>query len=241
MTALEPDTGATRREPGGPAAGRPVAGGRPSGGVKPAAENRPTVDLTRAEGFVTVTRTTSPGHDGDDTDAHLLRLCLDLQLDSMLLTLGAAAAQRVRDDEAWVPGAAPPWRRWVDEDVELAASLAADALGGGATLPSTLGTETDHRAPETVLDNLVARYEWMSELLSDLLVRDVPGAEGWRPRVRDALFRCRTRLADLRAYRAPSSPPMGLSLDAATSATSATSGSGRSGRDHEYLPGELLG
>ena len=122
--------------------------------------------------------------------------------------------------EYW-PGTPPaPWRRWVAEDVDLAADLAAEATAGGAALPSTLGTDLDHRTPATVVDDLAARYASMSDLLTDLLHRDTAGDDdSWRPRVVDALDRCRHRLAELRAHRPTAVPP----------------------REHAYLPGELLG
>ena len=151
----------------------------------------------------------------DDVCAHLLRLCLDLQLDALLLTLGAASAQQRADGQDDLP-----WRRWVAEDVDLAADLAAEATAGGAALPSTLGTDLDHRTPATVVDDLAARYASMSDLLTDLLHRDTAGDDdSWRPRVVDALDRCRHRLAELRAHRPTVVPP----------------------REHAYLPGELLG
>lgn len=192
--------------------------------------------------------------DTEDPDAHLLRVCLDLQLDALLLTLGAAA-QQDRDSvaEGWHAGGVVPWRRWVEEDVELAAALAADTLAGRATLPSTLGSDHDHRLPTTVVDNLTARYASMRDLLTDLLRREGgtdgaggpvgPGGPGgpddapWRPRVRAALDRCTTRLAELAEYRL-GTPGAGLRLDD----LAALPGSGSPlARGHQYLPGELLG
>ncbi len=179
----------------------------------------------------------------DDSDAHLLRLCLDLQLDALLLTLGAGAAQRVREDSepGWMSTGSLPWRRWVEEDLDLAEALASDAMAGHATLPSTLGTEHDHRMPEIALDNLLARYESMRDLLTDLLDRDDvdpdDARDGWRPRIREALHRCQTRLVELREYRLTGTPPLGLRLDLA-----AMSGTGSPlAPEHRYLPGELLG
>src|SRR3982751_232216 len=65
----------------------------------------------------------SQGSDVEESAAHLLRLCLDLQLDAMLLTLGALASDPAGDGApATAAGSAPlpgavPWRRWIDEDV----------------------------------------------------------------------------------------------------------------------------
>ncbi|WP_088313421.1 hypothetical protein [Kineosporia sp. R_H_3] len=179
----------------------------------------------------------------DESDAHLLRLCLDLQLDALLLALGAASAQELRDQGTPASGAdrgaddVVPWRRWVEEDVDLAAGLAADAMAGRATLPPTLGTDLGHEVPAAVIDNLVARYESMHNLLGDLLRRDLTVDDDHRhPRVLVALRRCRARLDELHRYRLATTPPRGVRLDAAVPVDGPTST-----RDREYLPGELLG
>jgi hypothetical protein len=175
-------------------------------------------------------RTTEPnvGPDTEDSDAHLLRLCLDLQLDALLLTLGAAAAY-TEPGRSGAPLAAAgdgalPWRRWLEEDVEMAVTLAADARAGRATLPSTLGTELDHAVPATVVDNLDARYRSMRSLLSELTAQPDRGGP-WRPRLREALDRCEQRMAELHEHRLEVTPPRGITAPAA----------------HHYLPGELLG
>lgn len=174
-------------------------------------EHRVTIDVREVVADVR-------GRAGDDTDAHLLRLCLDLQLDALLLALGAAAGQHRRDDvtQGWDAGGVLPWRRWVAEDVELATTLAADAMAGRATLPATLGSDHEHRLPSAVLDDLLARYESMHTLLGDLLQRDsaASGAddEHWRPRVREALTRCRGRIGELREYRVGTTPARGLGV-----------------------------
>jgi hypothetical protein len=143
---------------------------------------------------------------GSDADAHLLRLCLDLQVDALLLTLGAAAAGQ---------GAAStsPWIRWVSEDVQTACALAADVMDGGASLPTVLGTDLDHAAPTTALDNLVARYESMASLLADVLspARARPAGPE-RPGVREALRQCERRLGELRANQPDGGPPRELHL-----------------------------
>jgi hypothetical protein len=196
-------------------------------------EHRVTVDVREVVADVR-------GRGGDDTDAHLLRLCLDLQLDALLLALGAAAGQHRRDDVAqgWDAGGVLPWRRWVAEDVELATTLAADALSGRASLPATLGSDHEHRLPSAVLDDLLARYESMHTLLGDLLDRDHAAAVGdderWRPRVREALARCRSRIGELREYRVGTTPARGLGLPR-------TGAGSPLAAEHEYLPGELLG
>ena len=156
--------------------------------------------------------------------AHLLRLCLDLQLDALLLTLGASAVDPAGEAG---PGttATPsvPWRRWINEDVDLACTLAASALAGKATLPPTLGSDLSHAVPVTTIDDLVARYTSMLGLLDDLARRCEGSA---RPHGLDAArARCEARLAELRAHKLVETPPTGLDLRGAS----------------QFLPGELLG
>jgi hypothetical protein len=165
---------------------------------------------------------TAPVSRETDADAHLLRLCLDLQLDAMLLALGAAAAR---------PGGAdaPPWGRWVTEDVHMARVLATDVINGGAALPPTLGSDLDHAVPAAAVDNLTARYESMENLLTDV-VRSGNFEESFphRGHVEEALRRCRDRLSELRARRLDETPPRGLAL-------------GQHVAPHAALPGEWLG
>jgi hypothetical protein len=125
-----------------------------------------------------------------ETDTHLIRLCLDLQLDALLLTLGAA----VTADHAF----APQWRRWVVEDVQTAYTLATDVRAGGASLPATLGLEHDRCGPATAMGNLVPRYESMIGLLTDVLRRAAACPAPGSPRVRAVLDQCRRRLDELR-------------------------------------------
>ncbi len=159
----------------------------------------------------------------DGSDLHVLRLCLDLQLDALLLTVGAASSVS--------QGLEPPWSRWVNEDIQLASSLAKDAQTGGAGPPSGLGSDLDRDALSTTENGLHARYTSMAALLSGLISR--PRSEGdeqeeqpheWRSRAARALGHCRERLAELEAH--PWRPP------APTHS---------SGTEHTYLPGELLG
>jgi hypothetical protein len=171
----------------------------------------------------------SQGSDVEESAAHLLRLCLDLQLDAMLLTLGALAADPAADAATPTPApgtpapGAMPWRRWIGEDVDLACRLAREAMGGGAALPPTLGSDLSHAVPVTTIDDLVARYSSMLGLLGDLSRRSEGTA---RPAGLDeALTRCEARLAELRGHRLVETPPSGLDLRV----------------EQHYLPGELLG
>jgi hypothetical protein len=170
-----------------------------------------------------------PGTDVEESAAHLLRLCLDLQLDAMLLTLGALATDPAGDGATTsvsptvpVPGAIP-WRRWITEDVDLACKLAREAMAGGAALPPTLGSDLAHAVPVTTIDDLVARYRSMIGLLGDLSRRSEGTA---RPvGLDEAMNRCEARLAELRGHRLVETPPTGMDLR---------------GEQH-FLPGELLG
>jgi hypothetical protein len=231
MTPPGPDEGAATRSSSSPG---------------PTASGRTTIDLTALETAPTREGAVEPGRhtatwarEADDTGGHLLRLCLDLQLDALLLSLGAAASQQVsQGGSARTQPGSPPWRRWVEEDVDLATTLAADALAGRATLPSTLGNDVDHQVPAIVIDNLAARYECMGDLLTDLLGRDAsPQDDGWRPQVREALRRCRTRLVELHEYRLSGTPPRGLLIDVPGDSATASP----LAPEHRYLPGELLG
>jgi hypothetical protein len=158
---------------------------------------------------------------------HLLRLCLDLQLDALLLTLGALAADRAQDTAPATPhapavAASAPWHRWIGEDVDLACRLAAEALAGNASLPPSLGSDLGRAVPLTIIDDLVARYSSMLGLLQDLS----NGHPGSQPDGLDeAIARTEMRLAELREHRLLVTPPTGIDLRSA----------------HQFLPGELLG
>lgn len=157
------------------------------------------------------------GHEVEESAAHLLRLCLDLQLDALLLTLGALAA-----DQSAVTSDIP-WRRWIVEDVEVATTLARDAMAGRAALPPTLGSDLAHAVPVTTIDDLTARYSSMLGLLGDLSRRSEGTA---RPHGLDeAITRCEARLAELRGHRLVATPPTGIDLRG----------------EHPYLPGDFLG
>jgi hypothetical protein len=161
---------------------------------------------------------------------HLLRLCLDLQLDALLLTLGALAADRAQDaasaegssHTAPAVAASIPWHRWVGEDVDLACRLAAEALAGNAALPPSLGSDLGHAMPAMIIDDLAARYTAMLGLLQDVSNGNAGHA---RPDgIDEAIARTEARLAELREHRLLVTPPAGIDL-----------------RGHRFLPGELLG
>ncbi len=165
----------------------------------------------------------------EEGDAYLLRLCLDLQLDAAMVALGAAAAENsgvVPELGDVVPGLGPvPWRRWFGEDVDFLCGLAASSSQGSPVLPPSLGDAVSTRGLMRILDDLIARYESMRELLVDVMSRAAgDGKPRLRPRVREALSRCQARLQELQVFRSEVHAP----VPPATSKTN-------------FLPGELLG
>jgi len=156
---------------------------------------------------------------------HLLRLSLDLQLDAMLLVLGASAAM--------TPEAGIPWRRWLDEDVELAHELTSTALVVKASLPASLGPDLANADPDVIADDLLMRYESMCGLLSDLLSRWVDSTPPWIVQVRQALGCCQERVVELRDHRHHRRMTAGAHHGRAEA--------GSSRHSQAYLPGELLG
>lgn len=95
--------------------------------------------------------------------AHVLRLCLDVHLDTMLRLIGATATR------ADVGDAQPsfPLARWLDEDMTAVRRLAQAQQGtvGGATaeLPGLLGTQE----PCTLVDDLRAHYRHLLDRLDE--------------------------------------------------------------------------
>jgi hypothetical protein len=176
----------------------------------------------------TTTDARAAEREAEGSAAHLLRLCLDLQLDALLLTLGALAVDTAPEegpasDTTPAGSAGIPWRRWIGEDVDLACQLAAAALAGNAALPPTLGSDLSHAVPVSTIDDLVARYTSMLGLLGDLSRRSEGAA---RPQGLDeAMSRCEARLSELRGHKLVNTPPAGIDLRA----------------EHQFLPGELLG
>jgi hypothetical protein len=89
------------------------------------------------------------------------------------------------------------------EDLELSRCLASTAAGLGLALPPTLGRAGRHEDSRLVAEDLIARYEFMANLLDDLVER----AAVTTPRtllepVSDALTRIRWRLEELHAAAA---------------------------------------
>jgi hypothetical protein len=162
----------------------------------------------------------------DDRAAHLLRLVLDLQLDALLLGLGAGAVEESRGRPVYPPSTPEvprnaPWPRWALEDMDLARALAAEAVTSGAALPATLGSEPAAQEEHAVLAGLAARYESMRALLTDLLDRAMKDPAREYGQLQALMAHCQKRLYELHTL--------------AVNNRSAAAGA------REYLPGELLG
>ena len=164
-----------------------------------------------------------------EATSHLLRLVLDLQLDALLLAVGGSGV-----DAATLPdpdgGQAPdglPWARWAAEDSEVARGLWAETISRGAALPSGLAQGLPGGDVSRVLEQLIARYCSMRDLLTEA----ISGRTGERQapaelvRAGEALTHCRSRLAELRHLQEP----------APRQEPAAPPG------EPSYLPGELLG
>lgn len=175
-----------------------------------------------------------------ERDTHLLRLSLDLQLDAMLLVLGASAVGRPEDSM--------PWRRWLGEDVDLAWELTTTALAVHGGLPSTLGPDLASADPRQLTEDLLARYTSMCSLLEDLLARDSARSDAtdaagngpaWHEHIKAALVRYQARVAELRAHQVALS--RGTGVPAPSSSGQEPGIAVSRGPSRAYLPGELLG
>jgi hypothetical protein len=172
--------------------------------------------MTATESHPAALRTAEPPFvrlASDDSEIHVLRLALELQLDAMLLTLGAAARSARYDDI--------PWQRWLVEDLEAARALAVTILAADGAPSPALGRGQAGAYPDQAISDLVARYESMQDLVAEVMQRPIAG-QPWRPTARTAQQRCRDRLLELHEARAGL---MTVSID----------------DSHSYLPGELLG
>jgi hypothetical protein len=161
---------------------------------------------------------------GGRAGAHLLRLCLDLQMHSLLLTMGAAAGEASTRESAASSTATdtPPWRRWASEDIDVAIGLAADTLSLGGALPSTLGSDLHRFVPATTVDTLIALHDSLTEQLIHLTQTEPSSTQP----LAGLLEHCEHRRTQLAAYRLAAGPPRGITLSRA---------------DQHFLPGELLG
>lgn len=153
----------------------------------------------------------------------VLRRGLFLLLDALLLEIGASAGTG-RSDEL-------PWRRWLDEDLDLAVGMALACRSVHSELPAVLAPPGVGPDTGAVLDGLTARYAALAGELTTATEGARTGRDGDPPeetwpttteldRFRD---RIRGRLQELDRYRVQES----------------------AGRDVEHggrvAPGEFLG
>ncbi len=141
-------------------------------------------------------------------DLHSLRLCLDLQVDSLLYAVRAAAASAVNDQDggATRSGSVPEapgslWSRWLSEDLELVFRLYATALATEEGSSSALADRVDDGNGLGALDDLLARYWSMRSMLSDLVGRAGVDVQAWGGALRSALRHCDQRIEELERYR----------------------------------------
>lgn len=146
----------------------------------------------------------STGYPSDQL--YMLKLCLELQVEALLLTLGSSAvASRSTKPGALAPGgrfaAADgsdlPWSRWLAEDLELACALTRDCVNDGVALPSTMGLPTA-TSPGDGLEALAARYSAMAAVVGEMLERtDAVKHSHAAAQLTCALKRCEERLEEL--------------------------------------------
>ena len=156
--------------------------------------------------------------------AHLLRLCLDVQIHSLLLTIGAAAGEASTREPAATSTAteSPPWRQWACEDLDVAVALAADTLSHGGAVPSTLGSDLHRSVPATTVNTLIELHD----SLTQQLVRLARTESSTQPPLAGLLEHCERRRVQLAAYRRAARPAQGITLVQA---------------DQHFLPGEFQG
>ncbi|MFN8078206.1 MAG: hypothetical protein U0Q19_01455 [Kineosporiaceae bacterium] len=164
--------------------------------------------------------TSHPEH----AELHLIRLALDLQVDALLLALGAS----VRDHSSQVP-----WQRWLTEDLELAqvltSALVESEVGPSPTIGSAVSGPTGN-----VLDHLLARYSSMEELLNGALHRPHTG-QSWRMAASHALIRCRTRMEEIHVHQRAQHARVAAERAASAEVTA------HARQREAFLPGEWLG
>jgi hypothetical protein len=133
----------------------------------------------------------------------MLKLCLELQLEALLLALGssAAVAREAGSGRQGAGGTVPtgpgqadlPWEKWLSEDLDLACALTKDCLEDGVPLPSSMGLVG--AAGGRVVDSLAARYSAMAAVVSEMLGRtEVLEHSAAVSRLLETRTRCEERL-----------------------------------------------
>jgi hypothetical protein len=109
-----------------------------------------------------------------DDQLYMLKLCLELQLEALLLALGSSAVVS-NTHPAHQDGGRPdptslPWGRWLAEDLDLACALTKDCVDDGIPLPSSIGLSAGTSA-SAVMESLAARYTAMAAVVDEMLER----------------------------------------------------------------------
>jgi len=116
-----------------------------------------------------------------DDQLYMLKLCLELQVEALLLALGSSAVS-ARGDRAGAPArrdavagvahpSALPWETWLAEDLELACALTRDCVEDDIPLPSSMGLIGGE---DRVAESLAARYSAMAAVVGEMLERTDP-------------------------------------------------------------------
>src|SRR3954451_10162271 len=111
-----------------------------------------------------------------DDQLYLLKLCLELQVEALLLALGSSAvASHGRRPQEGRPAGAPsaadlPWEKWLVEGLGLACALTRDCVDDGIPLPSSMGLVGTEGATG-VVESLAARYSAMATVVGEMLDR----------------------------------------------------------------------
>jgi hypothetical protein len=168
----------------------------------------------------------SDGGGGGARDAALvLQLCLRLQLNAMMLTMGAVVLDHKLPDGTGSPtGQAPRgpttgsvslpavpqrWRSWLEEDVDFACQLAAGVVATGSSLPRALVAGFRPEGATSVMDGVAASYEAIGALLDDLQASDPEdGATSTACAAVAARKHLRDRLVLLRGMRQDQTEPL---------------------------------
>ena len=148
-----------------------------------------------------------------DDQFYLLKLCLELQLEALLLAVGASAVAsssgRVGDSaitgtSAVTSGASDlPWATWLTEDLQLTRALTRDCVKDGIPLPSTMGLPLGSE-PSSAVDALAARYSAMAAVVGEMIERTDPRSHPVAvARLVETLSRCEERLDQLLGQALP--------------------------------------
>jgi hypothetical protein len=147
---------------------------------------------------LTTDRTTTPTTYPDD-QLYLVKLCLELQVEALLLALGSSAVASRGGSGHGRPAGAPsaaelPWQQWLVEDLDLASALTKDCVDDGIPLPSSMGLVGAEGAAG-VVESLAARYSAMATVVGEMLERtDSRTHEHAVARLAQARARCVERL-----------------------------------------------